>query len=153
MARKTKQHFKRQSKFVDRIEKSFYYTICDSVYVVYKDMRPFKFYKYSYRCKHYKTVSGGPGFNPCLRPRHTRDVNNWYQWFPYLALNNKREPLALSKFSKIKLQNNKNTIFEGLMEGWLCQISALVQHRRNKHNTLSDKNFERFIFAHYLSEF
>jgi len=39
------------------------------------------------------------------------DIKKWYQWFPGLALNIKIEILALSKFS-----NNKNTIFEGLME-------------------------------------
>ena len=41
-------------------------------------------------------------------------LKKWYQWFPCLALNIKRETLALSKLSK--LPNSKNTIFEGLME-------------------------------------
>jgi len=41
-------------------------------------------------------------------------LNKWYQWFPCLALNVKRETLALSKFSKFS--NCKNNIFDGLME-------------------------------------
>ena len=38
--------------------------------------------------------------------------------------------MALSKFSKFS--NSKNTIFEGLMKDWLCQISSLVKYRPNK---------------------
>ena len=54
----------------------------------------------------------GPGFNPRqIRPRHTKDVKNWCQWFPCLALNMLRETLALSEIA-----NSNNTIFEGLIE-------------------------------------
>jgi len=51
-------------------------------------------------------------------------IKKWQQWFPCLALNIKRETLALSKFS-IKITNCKSTIFEGLMKDWLCQISIV----------------------------
>ena len=32
----------------------------------------------------------------------------------------------------LKLQKSKNTIFEGIMEHWLCQISSLFKYHRNK---------------------
>jgi len=31
------------------------------------------------------------------------------------------------------IENSKNTIFEGLMEDWQCQISSLVKYSRNKN--------------------
>ena len=46
-----------------------------------------------------------------IKNTHTKDVKKWYQSFPCLALNIKRETLALSQISK-----SNNVIFEGLME-------------------------------------
>jgi len=38
--------------------------------------------------------AGGPGFNPDRGPYHTKDVKKWYQWFPCLPLNLKRENIV-----------------------------------------------------------
>ena len=50
---------------------------------------------------------------------------------PLLALPNKRETLALFKYS-----NSKITIFEGLMEDWLCHISSLVTQSKQTNSQL-----------------
>jgi len=39
---------------------------------------------------------------PDKGPRHTKDVQQWYQLFPCSALKIKRETLPLSKFSNSK---------------------------------------------------
>ena len=64
-----------------------------------------------------RVVQGSIPDRGCVIPK---TLKNGTIGFPCLALNIKRETLGLSKFSKFS--NSKNTIFESLMEDWLCQI-------------------------------
>ena len=76
-----------------------------------------------------------PGSIPSQGPRHTKDVINWYQCFPCLALNIKRETLALS----LKLIN----IIPSLSSLWKiesCEISSLVKYCQNKQTPLNKLN-------------
>ena len=56
-------------------------------------------------------------------------INRWFQvclLFYIIMIQNPKIVLIL------KLQNSKNTIFEDIMEHWLCQISSLFKYPPNK---------------------
>ena len=57
-------------------------------------------------------VRAVPGSIPSQGPRHTKDVIKWYQQFPCLALNIKREILALSQ--ELRQENKCNWIKSGM---------------------------------------